>query len=73
MPLSWTWCQVPAISALGRLRQEDHEFGVALGYSRSMLTTPSFLCSLRAEGRMGLKDEPGQGVQRRDSSRWPLI
>jgi hypothetical protein len=25
------WC-MPVISALGRLRQEDHEFEVSLGY-----------------------------------------
>jgi hypothetical protein len=26
------WWQMPVVSALGRLRQEDHEFQASLGY-----------------------------------------
>lgn len=36
MTLIWTQLQMPAVSARGRLKQEDHEFEVTLGYSLSI-------------------------------------
>ena len=54
---------MPAISALGRLRQEDHEFEVTVGYSLPIADKYTlFLCSLRAEGRMGMEEELGPGI-----------
>jgi predicted glycosyl hydrolase (DUF1957 family) len=31
--LSWAWWYIPVIPALGRLRQEDHQFEVNLGFT----------------------------------------
>jgi hypothetical protein len=28
---AWAWSCMPTIAALGRLRQEDHEFDISLG------------------------------------------
>jgi hypothetical protein len=33
MKESWAWWFMPVISALRRLRQEDHEFKASLGYT----------------------------------------
>jgi hypothetical protein len=30
--LSWVWWFTPVLLALGRLKQEDHEFNASLGY-----------------------------------------
>lgn len=53
---------MPAVSARGRLKQEDHEFEVTLGYSLSIADNTLCFCFPRAEERKGVKEELGPGI-----------
>jgi hypothetical protein len=53
---SWEWWWMPIITALGRLRQKDHEFQANLGYMLRPYLNFLFVCCLTDLKQGGLLD-----------------